>query len=189
MPLWFSLQTRVQISPPPQNKKLLNKPPTNQEIKASRVRLIDENGKQIGVVSLEEALSLAREKNLDLVQVTEKVDPPVCKIVDASKYLYAKEKKERKGKKKAGETKQVRFSLNISRHDLETKIDQVEKFIEEGKKVKLELVLKGREKTFEGLAKEKINYFIQILQEKVPVKIERELKKEGIGFTLILVKK
>jgi translation initiation factor IF-3 len=164
-------------------------PLANEKIKSQKVRLIDETGKQIGVVSLEEALSLAKEKNLDLIQVTEKVDPPVCKLGNLGKYIYERGKKSKKEKKKGGEIKGIRFSLATSLHDLETKLNQAEKFLREGKKIKIELMLKGREKSFEALSREKIDYFLSKLKEKVEFKIERELKKEGRGFTLILVKK
>jgi translation initiation factor IF-3 len=168
---------------------LLKKPLVNNQIRASKVRLIDEDGKQLGILDLQEALQMARERNLDLIQVTEKVEPPVCKIIDYGKYLYSLEKKERTSRLKTGrEIKGIRLTFNISFHDLEVRAWQAEKFLKKGEAVKIELLLKGREKTHEDLAKEKINQFLEILNKLVPIKIERELKKEPRGFTMIISK-
>lgn len=93
------------------------------------MRLIDEAGKQLGVLSLDEALKMAQEKNLDLIQVTEKVEPPVCKIMDYGKFLYIEEKKEKEiSKQKGGEIKGLRLSFNISAHDMEVRAKAAEKF-------------------------------------------------------------
>lgn len=135
-----------------------------------------------------EALKMAEERNLDLIQVTEKVEPPVCKIGDYGKYLYWLSKKE-KGIKRSSEVKGVRLGFNISLHDLETRAYQAEKFLKEGNKVKIEMPLKGREKALGDFAKEKMNQFLAILEKLIPIKIERELKKEPRGFTVIISKK
>lgn len=143
----------------------------------------------MGVINLEEALRIARERNLDLIQVTEKVAPPVCKIGDYGKYLYREEKKNKAAKKqKGGELKGIRLTFNISLHDLETKARQAEKFLYKGDKVRIELLLRGREKALQGIAREKINKFIEVLKEIIPIKIERELKKEARGLTMIITK-
>jgi len=169
---------------------LLKQPLANNQIRAPQVRVIDETGKQVGVLELAEALRIAKERNLDLVQVTEKVEPPVCKIMDYGKYLYALQKKERKIKiKRAGELKGVRLGFNISPHDLETRARQAENFLKEGNKVRIELPLRGREKALPEFAKEKINNFLEILARLIPYKVERELKKEPRGFTIIISKK
>jgi len=131
---------------------------------------------------------MARERNLDLIQVTEKVEPPVCKIGDFGKYLYWVKKKER-GAKKMSQTKTIRLGFNISLHDLQTKANQAEKFLKEGNKVKIELILRGRQKGLSDLGKEKIEQFLQILNNLIPIKAEGELKKEPKGFTLIITKK
>jgi len=159
----------------------------NNQIRAEKVRVIDEEGKNLGIFSLEEALKIAREKNLDLIQITEKVDPPVCKLMDYGKYLYWLQKKKR-GQQKESKVKIIRLGFNISSHDLETKANQVEKFLIKGNKVKIEMLLRGREKGLEIFAKEKILKFIEILKEKIPIKIEGELKKEPKGFTIIIIK-
>jgi len=166
----------------------LKQPFINNQIRAREVRLIDETGKQLGVFPLEKALQLAQERNLDLIQVTEKVEPPVCKIGDYGKYLYSLQKKERKLRTKAGELKGVRISFAISPHDLETKAKQAEKFLKKGYKVRVELILKGRQKALGDFAKGKMKQFLEILEKLVPLKIERELKRETRGFIMIITK-
>ncbi|MFH1462686.1 MAG: translation initiation factor IF-3 [bacterium] len=161
----------------------------NNQIKAKEVRLIDETGKQMGVVSFEEAGRIAIERELDLIQVTEKVEPPVCRLGDYGKYLYREEKKEKLSKKhKGGELKRIRLTFNISLHDLETRARQTEKFLSKGNKVMIELPLRGREKALGNFAKEKINKFLEILNNIIPIKTERELKREARGFTMIISK-
>ena len=150
--------------------------------------MIDENGRQLGIFSLEEALGMAKERNLDLIQVTEKVDPPVCKIGDLGKYLYWLKKKEKRAKK-ISETKTIRLGFNISLHDIQIKANQAEKFLKEGNKVKIELLLKGRQKGLSDLGKEKINQFLQVLNSLIPIKKEGELKKESKGFTIFVTKR
>ena len=151
--------------------------------------MIDETGKQLGIVPFQEAADLAISRNLDLIQVTEKIDPPVCRLGDYGKYLYKEKKKEKTGQKqKVPEIKGIRLTFNISDHDLETRSNQTEKFLKKGHKVKIELPLKGRQKALQEFAKEKIDKFIEILKQKVAIKIERELKKEPRGFTIILTK-
>lgn len=161
----------------------------NNQIRAPRIRVIDEAGKQLGVISSEEALRIARERNLDLIQVTERVEPPVCKIGDYGKYLYREEKKNKSAKKhKGGELKGIRLTFNISLHDLETRVHQAEKFLNKGDKVRVELPLRGRQKALGDFAKEKVGKFLEILKNTTPIKIERELKREGRGLTMIVSK-
>lgn len=167
------------------SKKLL----INHQIRAKEVRLIDETGKQRGIVSLEEGLRIAREHNLDLIQVTEKATPAVCRLGDYGKYLYREEKKEKTTHKhKGGELKGIRLTFNISQHDLEIRARQSEKFLKRGDRVRVELPLKGRQKALQGFAREKIEKFLEILKEIVPIKIEGELKREPRGFTVIILK-
>lgn len=151
--------------------------------------MIDETGKQLGVVPFEEAARLAIERKLDLIQVTQKVEPPVCKLGDYGKYLYREEKKEKATRKhKGGELKGIRLTFNISLHDLETKVRQAEKFLKRGDRVRIELPLRGREKALQDFAKEKIEKFLEILRGVISIRIERELKREPKGFTMIIFK-
>ena len=167
---------------------LIKKPLVNNQIRSREVRAIDEAGNQLGVMITQEALKLAIERNLDLIQVTEKVEPPVCKIMDYGKYLYQLKKKEKSLKQKSGEIKGIRLSFGISQHDLEIKAQQAKKFLEKGDKIRIEMVLRGREKGLLDFAKGKIGHFLEILNKLIPIKIERELKREFKGLTMIISK-
>lgn len=170
---------------PPLNKKIL----VNREIRAKEVRVIDETGKQLGVMDLEKALHETEGRNLDLIQVTDKVEPPVCKIMDYGKHLYHEKKKEKKAShKQVGLLKGVRLSFNISEHDLQVRAKQAEKFLKQNNKVRIEMLLRGREKALGNFAKEKINKFLETLELLQPYKIERELKREPRGFSMIIAK-
>ena len=115
--------------------KMYSKIPINNFIRAKEVRVVDETGKQLGVMPLAEALSISGAKNLDLIQVTEKVEPPVCKMGNLGKYLYQLQKKERKIKPTGGDLKEVQISFKISLHDLETKAKNAEKFFSLSRKL------------------------------------------------------
>jgi translation initiation factor IF-3 len=161
----------------------------NNYIRAPEVRLIDETGKQVGIVPLQEALNLARERGLDVIQVTERVEPPVCRLGNYGKYLYQQEKKAKELKKpEGGELKEIRLTFTISDHDLQTRIKQAEKFLQKGNRVRITLRLRGRQNTLEGYAREKIGKFIEALGSHVSLKKERELKKEPRGLSIIVVK-
>lgn len=167
---------------------LIQKPPINRQIRAREVRLIDETGKQVGVLALEKAIQMAQDMGLDLIQVTEKVEPPVCKIIDYGKYIYQLNKKEKQTKPVGGELKGIRLGFGISQHDLEVRAKQAAKFLTGGNKVRIEMRLKGREKAMGDFAKEKINKFLETLQGLMPYKIERDLKRDPRGLTMIIVK-
>lgn len=138
---------------------------------------------------LTEALRTVREHGLDLIQITEKVIPPVCKIGDYGKYLYQQKKREKLAKPKVSELKGIRLTFKISEHDLETRARQAEKFLKKGNKVRIEMKLRGREKALQGFAKEKIKKFLEILEKSIPIKIERELQKKPRGLIMIISKK
>ena len=152
--------------------------------------MIDEKGEQVGIISLEKALAMAGERNLDLVQITDKVRPPICKILDHGKYLYQLKKKEGKSKaKKTGDIKGIRLSFGISEHDLETRARQTKSFFDKGYRVRIEMRLYGRQKGLTDFARKKIRRFVKKLGEEVPIKIEGELKREARGLTMIISKK
>ena len=135
------------------------------------------------------AIDLAKSRGLDLIQVTEKVEPPVCRIANHGKYLYQQQKKEKKmSKPKGGDLKEIRLTFNISPHDMETRAKQAEKFLKEGDKVKINMALRGREKAMGGFATEKVRLFLENLNSIIPIKTERELKREPRGFTMIVSK-
>lgn len=162
----------------------------NNQIRAQQVRVIDEQGKQLGIFDLEKAIKIAKEKGLDLVLVAEKASPPVCRIVNFGKFLYLQKKKERekKAKQKVGSLKNIRLTYKISPHDLEIRVKKAKEFLEKGYKIRIEMKLRGREKRLEEFAKEKVNFFISKLKEKIDLKIERALKKEPRGLTMIISK-
>ena len=163
----------------------------NNWIKARKVRVIDKDGKQLGVFDLTQALRQSREAGLDLIQVTDKVEPPVCKIMDYGKYVYQEKKKEKKQRhQQSSELKNIRLTFNISEHDLETRIKAAQKFLDKGHKVRLEMVLRGRQKSYNltNFAKEKIGHFLEILKQTTPIKVERDLKRQARGLTMIITK-
>lgn len=135
---------------------------------------------------------MAKDQGLDLVQVTEKATLQVCKITDYGKYLYWEKKKKREKRSKTfhSEIKGIRLKFGISPHDMEVRVKSAVKFLKKGHKVRIELLLKGRQKdnTLSEFAKEKIGFFLKMIEEKVPLKIERDIKREGRGLTMIIVK-
>lgn len=168
----------------------MNKPLINQQIRAREVRMVDEKGAQLGIMPIREALKKAEERNLDLIQVTEKVEPPVCRIGDYGKYLYSLKKKDKGSKIKTGELKNVRLSFNISNNDLNTRAKNAIKFLKDKEKVRIELILRGREKGLEEVGKDKIKKLLEIIQsEEIEIKVEKELKREPRGLSMIISKK
>ena len=148
----------------PQSTKDLR---ANEKIFALEVSVIDEQGQHLGAMSKNEAIDLARSKDLDLVEVSPKVEPPICKIMDYGSYKYQKEKAERKqkSKQKSTEVKTVKVSSRISDHDLDLRADRAVKFLSEGNKVRIELQLRGREHQHVDIAKESINSMIEKAKE------------------------
>lgn len=166
---------------------------SNFQIKATEVFLIDENDEAIGKVAISEALERAKDAELDLVEVNPKANPPVVKIVNLSQLKYEREKMAHKQKmqQKKVETKNIRLSFRISEHDLEMRLSQAEKFLAKDNKIKVELVLKGRERQYPKKAAEIILGFVEKLQSKPDMKIEVEqsLTNQGGRFTMILINK
>jgi translation initiation factor IF-3 len=119
----------------------------NGDIRAPQLRVIDEDGKQLGILTRSEALQIAEQRELDLVEISPDANPPVCKITDWGKYNYQRTKQQQKNRKlaRATELKQIRFGLKIGEHDLAIKMGKAARFLEDGHKVKITLVYKGRE--------------------------------------------
>jgi translation initiation factor IF-3 len=135
---------------------------TNERIRAREVRVIDENGEQLGVMVPFEALKMARERSLDLVEISPNAVPPVCKIQDYGKYLYEKDKSDRAARKKQKVIiiKEVKFSVTVDEHDYQTKKNQAIRFLNEGDKVKASLRFKGRQMAHRDLGYKIINRLI-----------------------------
>lgn len=158
----------------------------NNQITAPKVRLIDENGKFLGVIDTLQALEMAREKGLDLVEINPKEIPPIAKIMDFGQFKYEQSRKEKKAKVKQIEIKGIRLSLRMGKHDIEIRANQAKKFLEAQNKVQIEMQLKGRERTHFELAEKIINQFIVSLGEDI--KIEQPLKKQGGRLTILIAK-
>ena len=159
-------------------------------VRVKRGTIAHKRRKNLGILNLKDALQKAQESHLDLIQITDKVEPPVCKIIDHGKYLYSERKQQQKEEKKqkSGEMKGIRLGFNISDHDLSVKIKQAEKFLKQGNKVRIEMKLRGREKALQQFAREKIEKFLEILEKSTNIKTERELKKQPRGLTIIIAK-
>ena len=151
----------------------------NEQIRDKEVRLIGENGDQLGVMSAREALKLAEEEELDLVKIAPTAKPPVCKIIDYGKYRYelARKEKEAKKKQKTVEVKEVRLSPNIDTNDLNTKVNNAKKFIQKGNKVKVTLRFRGREMAHMQTSKHILDDFAEMLQ---PLKNLQNSKAEAL---------
>jgi len=140
---------------------------TNERIRAREVRVIDENGEQLGVMAPFEALKMARERSLDLVEISPNAVPPVCKIQDYGKFLYEKDKSDRAARKKQKVIviKEVKFSVTVDEHDYQTKKNQAVRFLNEGDKVKASLRFKGRQMAHRDLGYKIINRLITDIGE------------------------
>lgn len=152
---------------------------TNNRITASKIRLIDENDNHIGIIETNKAINMAREKGLDLVEISPKADPPIAKLLNFGQFKYDIKKKEKKHKKQAkiSDIKGVRLTPRISKHDLSFRVDNSKKFLKQGRKVKIEMILRGRERAHYNLAYKLINQFIELLGDEI--KIEQKAKKQG----------
>jgi translation initiation factor IF-3 len=148
--------------------------------------VIDEDGTQLGVMPPFKALEIAKEKMLDLVEIAPKAVPPVCKIMDFGKYQYQKSREERqnKAKQKKVDIKGIRIGVRTDDHDLNFKKDQAEKFIKKGHKIKLEIVMRGREKALQDLARKNLIDFLKTIS--IPYKLEQEIKRFPGGFNVII---
>ncbi|MFZ3213143.1 MAG: translation initiation factor IF-3 [Terriglobales bacterium] len=162
---------------------------TNDRIRAREVRVIDDEGKQIGILQPFEALKMAREKNLDLVEVSPTAQPPVCRIMDFGKYLYEQEKKERAAKKhqKVITVKEVKFRINVDEHDYEFKKNHVLRFLEDGDKVKATIFFRGREMTHTNLGRQILERLIKDIGDKGIVEFRPRM--EGNTLHAILAPK
>jgi translation initiation factor IF-3 len=161
----------------------------NGQIKDKEVRVIGQNGEQIGVMSPKEAMKLAQEAELDLVKIAPKAQPPVCKIVDYGKYRYelARKEKDAKKKQKTVEIKEVRLSPNIETNDLNTKVNNAKKFIAKGNKVKVTLRFRGREMAHMQQSKHILDDFAEMLADVATV--EKAPKLEGRAMSMVLTEK
>ena len=161
----------------------------NEQIRDREIRLIGEDGEQLGIMSARDAMKLAREANLDLVKIAPTAKPPVCKIIDYGKYRYeqARKEKEARKKQKTIEVKEVRLSPNIDTNDLNTKVNQARKFVSSGNKVKVAVRFRGRELAHTAVGKTILEDFAQKLSD-IAV-IDKPAKLEGKSMVMFLVEK
>lgn len=162
----------------------------NHQISAPELRIIDEAGEYVGVMSLSDALKLANEKGLDLIEVAPLAKPPVGKIMSYDKYRYQEEKKLKKQRasEKTQELKQVRISGRAADHDLQIKAKKANEFLKEGHMVEIQLAMRGREKANKDWAKQKLLEFVKAMIDPEH-KVIAEAKFGGRGFNMKIVKK
>ena len=161
----------------------------NEDIRDKEVRLISEEGEQMGIMSATEALKISKEKNLDLVKIAPMANPPVCKIMDYGKFRFEKAKREKEQRKnqKTIETKEIRLSLNIDTHDFNTKINQAKRFIADGNKLKVSIRFRGREMAHPELGLTIMQRAADALDESAV--IEKAAKLEGRQMLMFMAPK
>ena len=161
----------------------------NEQIRDKEVRVVSENGEQLGIMSARDALQKAEEAGLGLVKIAPNAKPPVCKIVDYSKYKYeqARREKEAKKKQKTVEVKEIRLSPNIDTNDLNTKMNAAKKFITKGDKVKVTLRFRGREMAHIAQSKHILDDFAKEVEDMAVV--EKAPKQEGRSISMVLAEK
>lgn len=163
-----------------------NNDKANEQIRVPQVRVVDETGINLGILNTQDAIKIAKDKGLDLVEISSKTEPPICKIIDYGKYKYTQEKKEKKQQahQKKTEIKGIRIGLTTSPHDLEIRTRQIEKFFKEGHKIRIEMKLRGREKAHGDLAREKLELFLSMIAGEV--KKEEEIKRSPHGMSVTI---
>ena len=161
----------------------------NEEIRDKELRVIDETGEMIGIMSRDEALRLAEEKKLDLVNISPNAKPPVCKILDYGKYRYEMQKREKEAKKKQKtmQVKEIRLSTFIEDHDIQVKAKTACKFLEDGDKVKVSLRFRGREKDYTARGREVMDKFAEVCSGVST--IDKKPTFEGRSLTMFLAPK
>ena len=161
----------------------------NEQINSRQVRLINELGEQVGVVSVSDALSRASTAGFDLVEVSPNADPPVCKIMDFGKFKYELGKKEKQTKKKQHviHVKEIRLRPKIEKHDYDFKMKHARKFIESGNRVKATVLFRGREMAHQEFGFQILERLAQDLDDIA--RMDKAIKKEGRNLTMFLVKK
>ena len=158
----------------------------NHLIRAPQLRVIDEDGTQMGVLSRQEAMDLAAQRELDLVEISPNADPPVAKIVDWGKYNYQRTKQLQKQKRgtKSLDMKQMRFGLKIGDHDLDVKLKKVTGFLEAGHKVKITIFYRGREMAHRDIGFKLAERVIEILGDSIAVDQQPQLAGKQLSFTI-----
>lgn len=162
----------------------------NNRIKARVVQVIDEIGARVGEMDIDKALALAAERGFDLVEVSPKAEPPVAKLIDYNKFKYEEQKEARKAqsKQKKVDIKGIRLTFRMGKHDVDLRLNQAKKFLAEGQKVRIEMMLKGRERRHTDLAKENIQEFINNIKATEDIKVEQNLDQQGNKLNITIAK-
>ncbi len=168
---------------------IANEQQINEQIRDKSIRLVGEDGAQLGIMSAREALDIAEEKGLDLVKISPNAQPPVCKIMDYGKFRFEQAKKQKEAKKNQSviTLKEMRLSATIDKHDLEVKAKNVSKFLKEGDKVKVSLRFRGRQMTHTDQGRQVMDLFFSMVQEDATM--EKSAKLEGRSMFMILAPK
>lgn len=171
---------------PPLTKQNRDLPTINERIRFPKIRVIDTDGAQLGIMSPRDALRMAEEKELDLVLVSDKADPPVCRIMDYGKFKFEQEKKAREARKKqhTSDVKEVKMRYKIEDHDYHVRVNQAEKFLKAGDKVKATIMFRGREIQHSDLAESLLMRMATDLQEVAEV--QQAPKREGRNMMMML---
>ncbi len=171
-------------------KPLIPRYDLNNRIQAEELRILDIEGNNLGIMSKQEALKKAEEQEMDLVEINPTSNPPVAKIIDFKHFKYQKEKEARKTriKSKVSELKGVRLSVRIGQHDLDVRRAQAEKFLSRGDKVRIEIILRGRERAKTHIANQVISGFVDRIKEDTNVRYDQEVTRQGNKVTAIIAK-
>ena len=173
-------------SPVFDKKRQRDLPQINERIRFPKIRVIDSDGGQLGVITPQEAIRIAEEQELDLVLVSDKADPPVCRIMDYGKYKFEQEKKAREAKKKqhTADVKEVKMRYKIEEHDYQVRVSQAKRFLEAGDKVKATITFRGREIQHSDLAEDLLKKMAGDLQDFA--ELQQAPKKEGRNMMMLL---
>lgn len=163
---------------------------SNEGITVPQVLVLDKTGQNLGVMNTFKAITLAREQGLDLVEINPKIDPPVTRIIDFGQFRYLQEKEARlaKAHQHVVDIKGVRLSARIGQHDLEIRKNQTCKFLNDGNKVKIEVILRGRELAHANIAFDIVKNFIQEMQTLLPIRVEQTTERSANKITAIIAK-
>ena len=163
----------------------------NEQILSPEVQLIDEEGKMLGAYNTAAAIKLAQERGYDLVEVSPKAVPPVCKLLDYGQFKYQKDKEMRiqKARAKKVDVKGIRLSVKMGQHDIDIRREQAEEFLADGDKLRIEIMLRGREKEHGDLANQRIREFLKQIELKYPLSIEQPTTRAGGNVSTIVGRK
>lgn len=180
-------QLKISVSGYSGGNNIAREYKSNENIRAPKVRVIGESGEQLGVMTLGDAIQMARQQELDLVEVAPNADPPVARMLDYGKlrYLYSKKERESRKSQKSTELREVRFRPNIGQHDLDAKLRKVKEFIGDGAKVKLTVRFRGRESVHQQVGLGLLKRVAEDLKDEI--RLEKPPAMEGRALSMILI--